>query len=147
MYKNKPAARPASVISENSTRAVVERQYILMNQAEYVRRFGGRHLAKDPRCPVVRLPGFDGGEEDFYVFEAAGCEHRMLKLQSVLAECQEKELLSADDHLHGDQAIQMHTTATSTRLTKTCLNLLLSPQSWSSLSYVDEFEASHLTCM
>ena len=119
---------------------VVEKKYILMTEGDFVRQFGEKHKSKHPRLPKLYLPGADGKQELHFVFKPDDLSHKSLRLVSSLVETKSEEVLSASGHMFLHQAQDLLNYQHKKRMEATGGSTLLSPQSWSCLSTVGEYQ-------
>ena len=138
-----PEARPflASTVGQSQTlQVVLEKKYVLMTEPDFVRFFGQKHKSKHPRIPKVWIPGADNKPELHYCFKPSDLSHKTLKLVSAVMETKSEEVLKSDNHMFLSQAQDLLAFQHKQRMESTGCSTLLSPQSWSCLSTVEEYK-------
>ena len=144
-HEKDPGVRPyypASVGTSCTVGYMVEREFTILNDTEYVRLYNQRHKAKDPKLAEMTLMAQDGSSEKVYLFKSAEEPHRKLKIFSMVQEAKEEELMAPSGHVFARQAQEWLETATAKRLHDTNLSAALSPQAWSNLSTTAEYEVT-----
>ena len=105
-----------------------------------MRQFATKHKSKHPRLRRVFLPGPDNKPELHYVFKPDDFSLKTWKLVSPLVESKSEEVLTSGNHMFLAQAQDLLNYQHKKRLDSTGAATLLSPQSWSCLSTVVQYE-------
>ena len=126
--------------TERTSRAMIEKCYLLMTPAEATKQFGRKLRQKDPVLRQIDVVDVDGSQERCYVFRDDENAVRRLRVQTEVAEIDETVLMDCDQHLHEEQGALLKKSALKKRMAESKLEGLWSAGAAQAIVSVQEYQ-------